>query len=56
MKPWLSINNEKMLYNYLDNISVYFEYGSGGSTYQVSISNNIKNILNDLYINILKQL
>lgn len=31
-----------MFYKYLDNI--YFEYGSGGSTYQASIRKNIKTI------------
>lgn len=33
-----------MFYRYLKNINVYFEYGLGGSTYQASILNNIKNI------------
>lgn len=44
MKPLLSNNDEKMFYNYLDTISVYFEYGLGGSTYQASTRNNIKKI------------
>jgi hypothetical protein len=44
MKPQLKKNDEKMFYRYLDNKSVYFEYGSGGSTYQASIRNNIKKI------------
>tara|TARA_Y100000992_G_scaffold199047_1_gene135509 strand:- start:104 stop:736 length:633 start_codon:yes stop_codon:yes gene_type:complete len=44
MKPWLSKNDEKMFYRYLNNSSVYFEYGSGGSTYQASIRNNIVKI------------
>jgi hypothetical protein len=30
-----------MFYRYLDNAKIYFEYGSGGSTYQASIRNNI---------------
>jgi protein O-GlcNAc transferase len=44
MEPHLSKNDEIMFYRYLENISVYFEYGSGGSTYQASIRNNIKKI------------
>ena len=44
MKPWLSEEDEKMFYRYLDKASVYFEYGSGGSTYQASIRDNIKKI------------
>ena len=33
-----------MFYKYLDNANNYFEYGSGGSTYQASIRKNIKSI------------
>ncbi len=44
MKPHLSENDMGMFYRYLKNINVYFEYGSGGSTYQASILNNIKKI------------
>lgn len=33
-----------MFYNYLKKSSFYFEYGSGGSTHQVSIRKNIKKI------------
>ena len=44
MEPWLLENDKKMFYNMLDNINIYFEYGSGGSTYQASIRNNIKHI------------
>jgi hypothetical protein len=33
-----------MFYNFLNNASVYFEYGSGGSTYQASIRDNINKI------------
>ena len=32
----------KIIYKYLDKATVYFEYGSGGSTYQASIRDNIK--------------
>ena len=41
MKPHLEKNDEKIFYKYLDKAKVYFEYGSGGSTYQASIRNNI---------------
>ena len=44
MKPHLEINDTEMFYRYLKNINIYFEYGSGGSTYQASILNNIKKI------------
>lgn len=41
MNPHLAENDKKMFYKYLDKAKVYFEYGSGGSTYQASIRNNI---------------
>jgi hypothetical protein len=44
MKPHLERNDMEMFYRHLQNINVYFEYGSGGSTYQASILNNIKKI------------
>jgi hypothetical protein len=44
MRPHLEVNDEKMFYKYLDKSKVYFEYGSGGSTYQASIRNNINKI------------
>jgi len=44
MEPHLSKNDKKIFYKYLDNANVYFEYGSGGSTYQASIRKNIKTI------------
>ena len=44
MEPHLERNDKKMFYRYLNNSIVYFEYGSGGSTYQASIRNNIKKI------------
>ena len=44
MEPFLSKNDKNLFYNYLDNINVYFEYGSGGDTYQASIRKNIKTI------------
>ena len=44
VNPWLSKNDTLMFYKYLDKASVYFEYGSGGSTYQAYIRNNITKI------------
>ena len=44
MEPHLSKNDIKLFYKYLDKGNVYFEYGSGGSTYQASIRKNIKTI------------
>ena len=44
MEPWMSNNDKEMFYRYLKKINVYFEYGSGGSTYQASIINNIKKV------------
>lgn len=44
MIPHLGNNDLKLFYKYLDNCTVYFEYGSGGSTYQSYIRNNIKKI------------
>lgn len=44
MEPHLANDDKKLFYKYLDNTNVYFEYGSGGSTYQASIRKNIKNI------------
>jgi hypothetical protein len=44
MKPCLASNDEQMFYRYLNNATIYFEYGSGGSTYQASLLKNIKKI------------
>ena len=44
MEPHLSKNDKELFYRYLDNTNVFFEYGSGGSTYQASIRKHIKNI------------
>lgn len=41
MEPFVKKNDKLMFYKYLDKSTVYFEYGSGGSTYQASIRNNI---------------
>jgi hypothetical protein len=44
MKPYFYSNDLKCFYKYLDKANIYFEYGSGGSTYQASIRKNIKKI------------
>ena len=44
MEPHLAKNDKIMFYKYLNNAKVYFEYGSGGSTYQAGIRNNILKI------------
>lgn len=44
MEPLLAVRDKKMFYKYLDKATIYFEYGSGGSTYQASIRNNINKI------------
>lgn len=41
MEPRFLKNDKQMFYKYLDKSKIYFEYGSGGSTYQASIRNNI---------------
>jgi protein O-GlcNAc transferase len=44
MEPHLAKNDKIMFYKYLNKANIYFEYGSGGSTYQAAIRNNIKQI------------
>ena len=44
MEPHFKRNDKKMFYSFLEKASVYFEYGSGGSTYQASLRDNIKKI------------
>ena len=44
MIPELGENDIKMFYQYLDKATVYFEYGSGGSTYQANLRPNIQKI------------
>ena len=44
MEPWFYNNDKIMFYKYLNKSKIYFEYGSGGSTYQASLYNNIKRI------------
>ena len=38
----LGINDKSIFYKYLDKSKVYFEFGSGGSTWQVSLRPNIE--------------
>jgi hypothetical protein len=45
MEPHLSPNDKQMFYKYLDKCTNYFEYGSGGSTYQAFIRPNIQKIV-----------
>ena len=41
MEPFLLKNDKNLFYNYLDNINIYFEYGSGE---YIAILKNIKTI------------
>ena len=44
MKPHFKGLDVPMFYKYLDKSTSYFEFGSGGSTYQAALRNNIKSI------------
>ena len=44
MEPHFNPNDIHLFYDILNNSTHYFEYGSGGSTFQASIRNNIKTI------------
>ena len=44
MEPHLAEKDQKLFYKYLDKATHYFEYGSGGSTYQASMRDNIQTI------------
>jgi protein O-GlcNAc transferase len=44
MEPSLAANDKKMFYRYLDNATNYFEFGSGGSTYQAALRTNLASI------------
>lgn len=44
MKPHMENNDLIMFHKYLQQCSIYFEYGSGGSTYQASLKDNIVRI------------
>jgi hypothetical protein len=45
MIPHMKKNDIKLFYKYLDNAFNYLEYGSGGSTYQAAIRQNIKKVV-----------
>ena len=53
MEPSLAKNDKIMFYKYLNSAKVYFEYGSGGSTYQAAMKNNISKINSSILICIL---
>ena len=44
MQAWLADNDRCMFYKLLDKALLYFEYGSGGSTYQANYRSNITKI------------
>jgi len=44
IKPHMGPNDEVLFYKYLNKATNYFEFGSGGSTYQAANRINIKNI------------
>lgn len=44
MEPHFAEEDKKLFYKYLDKASTYFEFGSGGSTNQAYIRENIKKI------------
>lgn len=44
MEPMLLPNDKQLFYKYLDSATTYFEFGSGGSTFQAAQRENIKAI------------
>jgi hypothetical protein len=44
MEPHFHKNDKKLFYKYLNLSTNYFEFGSGGSTYQASIRQNLQKI------------
>ena len=44
MNPWMPDKEIKLFYKYLNKAKYYFEFGSGGSTYQALIRENIEQI------------
>ena len=44
MEPHLAPEDKKLFYKYLKDATHYFEFGSGGSTYQASLRENLKTI------------
>jgi len=45
LQPHFKLHDKNMFYKYLDKATHYLEYGSGGSTYQASLRNNLKKII-----------
>jgi len=45
LEPHFQSNDKNMFYKYLDKATYYLEYGSGSSTYQASLKNNLKKII-----------
>lgn len=45
LQPHFKPHDKNMFYKYLDKATHYLEYGSGGSTYQASLRNNLKKII-----------
>jgi hypothetical protein len=45
MQPNFKQNDKKLFYKYLNKSQYYFEYGSGGTTFEASITPNIKKII-----------
>lgn len=45
MEPHIAPNDLKMFYTYLDKATIYFEFGSGGSTYQACKRANLQRII-----------
>ena len=43
-QPHMPEKDREMFYKYLDNAKVYFEYGSGGSTYVACKKNHLQKI------------
>lgn len=61
MEPHFNPNDKNLFYELLNKSTHYFEYGSGGSTFQTSIRNNIKTIHSvesdpEWYINVCKNI
>ncbi len=44
IEPMLEANDKRVFYQYLNRCTHYFEFGSGGSTYQASLTKNILRI------------
>jgi len=44
MEPYFLEHDKILFYKFLDKANTYFEFGSGGSTYQAFIKNNVKKI------------